>query len=218
MKSKYYNRSKPQRLGIAKNFFTIAEEDLSIKEILAKKSFTTDKIESGKLYYTEANKTLNELEETITAKKGLSAQFREEFDFLSKDFSILFNYSCLLFENNKEISYLLGLNVSKENTIAYVFNSLNQFFANVFNSEIALEQLKKYDYSAETLHQFDENYKKVYKLYLTFKNEEEEVSKKTVINNEKMALLDDFMIELISTAEIIQKTVPNFLRKIGIIL
>ncbi len=218
MKSKYYNRSKPQRLGIAKNFFTIVEEDASVKEVLGKKGFTADKIESGKLYYKEANKDFCEVEETITSKKELSAEFRTEFDSHSKEFSTLFGYSKLLFENNKEVTYMLGLNIPKEKSITHIFNSINQFFANVFNSEFIIEQLKKYDYSVETLHEFEENYKRVYKLYLTFKHEEEEVFEKNTISNQKMELLDNFMIELISVGVIIEKTIPNFLRKMGIIL
>ncbi len=218
MKSKYHNRPVPERLGTAKGFFETSKKDPEALEILSKRSFNAGKMALGFSYYEEAQAEFAEQQESISGKKETGSEYRTELDALAKKFSELFRYSKVALENNKEALYMLGLNKERENTTIGIFNELNQYFANVFSSELIVQKIGEYGYSKDDLITFKTNYERIYQVYLTYKKEQTESMEKTEKKDEKMAKLDKFMNELITVTKIIEETVPNFSKRIGLIL
>ncbi len=218
MKSKYHNRPVPERLGTAKGFFETSKKDPEALEILSKRSFNAEKIALGFSYYDEASKEFISQQESISGKKETNSEFKSLFENLSKDFSELFRYSKIAFADNKEVYYTLGLNNSKKNSVSGVFKELLTYFGNIFNSGTILQKLKNYGYSKDDLIAFNENYKNVYQLYLTLKKEETESMEKTEKKDERMEKLDEFMYELIAVSKIIEESIPNFMKRIGLVL
>ncbi len=218
MKSKYTHKSIPERIGVAHGFFEISKDNQEVLNLLAKRSFTEEKMKNGYIFYKEASNEFLIQQKMISERKKSNVIFITEFKKISKEFSTLFMYSKMMFKGNKEIYYILGLNKVRINSISEIFSELNQYFTNVYNFKSIIEKLEKYGYSKDYLDNFKERYDNAYKLYLDFKLKESNAIKKTKIRNEKMKLLDNFMCELIEVAVVIEKTVPDFIITAGIIL
>jgi len=79
----------------------------------------------------------------------------------------------------------------------------------------ALELLAKRNFDAEKMALGFSYYEEASK---EFNSQQESISEKTETKDEKMDKLDEFMYELIAVSKIIEESVPNFMKRIGLIL
>ena len=68
MKSKYTHKSIPERLSVAHGFFETSKDNQEVLNLLAKRSFTEEKIKSGYIFFKEASKEFLIQQEMISER------------------------------------------------------------------------------------------------------------------------------------------------------
>lgn len=209
VKSRYWEKIIADRLDMAKRETDYVYSNPEIRRILADYGYTQQRIEEFVAVYEAAVAAQSKQQKEFGDQTGAYARFEQGFVLAKQNFSAIRKIAKIALRYNAQKIKQLGLNDKYGKSIGSVFDAMQTFYDNTDDNEI-YAALAKFGFTAERIENYRAGFVTARKAHNAFIIEDSEAVEATRIRDEKMAILDEWMMDYYSISKIALTNRPEF--------
>ena len=200
-KKGYWKSSVPIRLDMAQRELYSLTTNEDIRKIFADYSYDQEKINQFVAAYDAARDAQNLQQKEFGDKVGAYDDFEKIYCQAKEDYSTIRKIAKVALRNHPKIANQLGLYDRTGKSVGAIFDAMQIFYNNADDSEF-YAVMAKYGYNETRINHIKEIYIQANAARNLFFREDSEAVDATRIRDEKMAILDDWMMDYYSIAKV----------------
>jgi len=201
VKTRYWEKIIADRLDMAKRETDYVYSNPEIRRILADYGYDQQRIEEFVAVYEAAVGAQSKQQKEFGDQTGAYARFENFLSMAKKNFSAIRKIAKIALRYNAQKIKQLGLNDKYGKSIGSVFDAMQTFYDNAADGEI-YAAFAKFGFTAERIENYRAGFVAARKAHNAFIIEDSEAVEATRIRDEKMAVLDEWMMDYYSISKI----------------
>jgi len=202
VKNKYWQRIIADRLDYAKRETDSLLQNPAIRSIMADYGYDDEKINSFVAIYNDAIIAQNRQQREFGDKVGASVEFDKLFSIAKMNFSTIRKITKIALRDDAQKATQLGLYGQSSKSIGAIFDSMQTFYDNMIDDEQVCAKLAEFGFNRDKINKFRDNFIAARIKRNAFIKEDSEAVEATRIRDEKMAILDDWMMDYYTISKI----------------
>jgi len=200
-KSKYIRGTIPVRLNLAGRETDSLNNDPEVRIRMAVYGYNDNKIVNFTSIFQQALAANNRQVKEFGEKTAAYAQFDKLFAKVKTEFSIIKKIAKIALRNQVLKTDQLGLGRKYGKDIPSVFSAMQAFYNNAIEDDSVLVPLSEFGFDKNKVAQFQNNFLTAQKKYDQYYKEQSEAVEATRIRDDKMAILDEWMMDYYTIAK-----------------
>jgi len=208
-KTKYWQAAIADRLNMAKRETDSLLNNTDIRNIFAEYGYNQSRIEEFAAVYESAVAAQSRQQKEFGDKVGAYADFEKLFITAKDNFRVIKKIAKIALRNNVQKANQLGLNEKYGKSIGSVFDAMQTLYDNAADSTV-YTLMTKFGFTENKINDYRAQFVITRNAHNAFIKENSEAVEATVIRDDRMALLDEWMLDFYAIAKIALANRPEF--------
>jgi len=200
--TKYSDNTIPARLDMAKRETDLVLTDSEIRHLLGGYGYTQEKIDRFVVAYREAVAAQSRQRLEFGDKVGAYSDFDKIFTKAKTNFSAIRKIAKIALKDNDQKASQIVLDKRVPKIISALFDMMQTFYDNSCEDEVFCAAMAEYGFDKGKIAKYHDSFIKARDKHNLFLKEDSEAVEATRIRDDKMAILDEWMMEYYTISKI----------------